>query len=215
MFDKYDGWPKTLKGQSLKSEASDIDLVNSFIKGSNTAFEELVKRYKTKIFGFIYVQIHQRAQDAEDLTQDVFVQLYQKATTYRQESAFSSFLYAIARNIVLNYFRQNTRRVKLYCVDALSKDEEDTFGNFESKTKNANASPEDLLTINQKYDLTIVALNALSNEERQLLVLHDRENFSYEQISSILNINIGTVRSRLHNSRKKLLAIINEGKHEM
>ena len=104
-------WP-FIKGRNTKV-FTDEELINQFkLEGNRLAFELLVKRYKTRLYQFIYYQIQQNASDAEDLTQDVFIELFNKPNNFRGEAKFSTFLYSVARNIVLNYFRSNKRKFK-------------------------------------------------------------------------------------------------------
>lgn len=199
--------------QSFSSTIPDEELLELFNQGRRSAFDELVCRYKSRLFGFIYIQIHQQAEDAEDLTQEVFVQLYQTACNFKGESQFSSYLFGIAKNLILNYFRTQSRRPKV--VDS-------SLGNSEKIKHYVDSSAQQTPT-NTKFDKNTPdavsellhnqnalnnAIKQLTNEERQLLFLHDKENFTYDQISVILNLKIGTIRSRLHNTRKKLMTIL-------
>ena len=184
------------------NELSDEVLVKRFVSGSRISYELLVLRYKQRIFEFIYFQIKQHNHDAEDLTQEVFVELYKKAGNFRNESKFSTYLFSIAKNIVLNYFRAKSRRFSFFQVFSKSENEQ-----------RANLQEQHLYEIEQQQ--VTVAINGLNADERQIIYLCDKEGFSYEQISEILNIKIGTVRSRLNAARKKVFKALKESNHEM
>lgn len=180
----------------------DEELIQQFIRGSKIAFELIVQRYKQRIFNFIYFQIKQHTEDAEDLCQEVFLQLYKKPLNFRHESKFSTYLFSIAKNIVLNYFRTNGRRgIKYNLLDS-----EDIIDN--------NCLHQRMDSENNQQQFTI-ALNSLSFDEKQIIFLCDNEGFSYAQISQILNINIGTVRSRLNSARNRMINKLRENYHEV
>ena len=181
----------------ISSEPSDEVLIFQFVKGSEISYELLVKRYKKRIFEFIYFQVKQHRHDAEDLTQDVFVELYKKVENFRHESKFSTYLFSIAKNMVLNYFRSNSRFFSF--SQLLNKSEDVEIINMHDQLVNEAEQKQILL-----------AINSLSTDERQIIYLCDKENFSYLQVSEILNIKLGTVRSRLSIARQKVIRILRE-----
>lgn len=204
-----------LRATHSTAQTSDDALVASFVAGDKLAFTHLVNRYKQKIHTYIYFQINQKASDAEDLTQEVFLALYRQAANFKGESKFSTFLYAVAHNIVLNYFRTNRRRYTEQTESISQLDEPNTHNTAISQALVDNDCPaERTITQNLQRKIT-AAINKLSTDDRQLLLLTDREGFSYEQISQILSIKTGTVRSRLNTARTRLLGLIKVKDHEM
>ena len=204
-----------LRATHSTAQVSDDALVAKFVAGDRLAFTHLVNRYKQKIHTYIYFQINQKTADAEDLTQEVFLALYRQAGNFKGESKFSTFLYAVAHNIVLNYFRTNRRRYTDKTDSISQLDEPDTHNTIISQALIDNNCPAEL-TITQNLQHKIAAaISKLSSDERQLLLLTDREGFSYEQISQILSIKTGTVRSRLNTARTRLLGLIKVKDHEM
>ncbi|KXI30426.1 RNA polymerase sigma factor [Paraglaciecola hydrolytica] len=181
----------------ISSEPSDEMLISQFVKGSKSSYELLVQRYKKRVFEFIYFQIKQHRHDAEDLTQDVFVELYKKVENFRHESKFSTYLFSIAKNIVLNYFRSNSRFFSF--SQLLNKSEDVEIINLHDQLSNEAEQKQILL-----------AINSLSADERQIIYLCDKENFSYLQVSEILNIKLGTVRSRLSTARQKVISALRD-----
>lgn len=183
----------------------DNQLVAQFAAGDRAAFDKIVGRYKERIYSFIYFQINQKQADAEDLTQDVFLEFYRQADNYRGESKFSTYLFAISRNIVLNYFRSHRRR-HTDQTDSISQEsfDEDAAPNI-SKQLVADDCPEQQMIDDNMQKKVESAIEQLKPDERQLLLLTDREGFSYEQIGQILSIKVGTVRSRLNAARNRLI----------
>ena len=167
----------------------------------HAAFEQLVNRYKKKLYNFIYFQIRS-AQDTEDLLQDTFVELYKSLDKYNRDSQFNSYLYAIAKNVVFNHYRTKSRRITTEAQDNIAEVAEDM--NLQGK-----------LEISESMKQLQLAVSQLNVEERQILYLCDNESMSYQQISVILDINLGTVRSRLHNIRKRIVEIMSENKDEL
>lgn len=177
---------------NLSSALDDEELLLRFIQGDKKSFDIIVSRFKKSIYHYIYFQINQNASDAEDILQEVFIELYNKASNFRGEAKLSTYLYGIARNLVLNYFRNNRRHFSNNIVQ-ISEDIIDEHCPYQDLS---NAKWEKQLTH---------ALGQLNVEERQILYLCDKEDFSYHQISEILHIKIGTVRSRINSARTRLL----------
>jgi len=192
---------KPISSQNM-DEPSDETLVGRFLNGSRISYELLVQRYKKRIFAFIYFQIKQHNHDAEDLTQDVFVELYKKAENFRHESKFSTYIFSIAKNIVLNYFRANSRFFSFSLLFHKSKEVE-------------VSNMQEQLIYEADQQQIVCAFNSLSADERQIIYLCDKEDFSYLQISDILNIKVGTVRSRLNTARNKVIRISRENTDEV
>lgn len=183
-----------------ESKLTDEYLVECFINGDKAAYSTLVARYKKRVYEFIYFQLKQDQYEAEDLTQNVFVELYNKAQNFRSESKFSSYIFAVAKNQVLNHYRSFSRRFSLL-------DKFKLLTNSETETLEAQQQ------INSEHNQLIKHINGLSVEERQLILLANKENFSYQQISEILELNVGTVRSRLHSARQKLIERLGSNAH--
>jgi RNA polymerase sigma-70 factor (ECF subfamily) len=194
---------------------SDNKLIEQFVRGERHAFDEIVKRYKERIYSFIYFQINQKQADAEDLTQDVFLELYKQAAKYRQEAKFSTFLFSVSRNIVLNYFRANRRRYSDKTDSISQVDFDDQSPNsFANELVSPDCPATTVIDDNLQQKVSS-AIGKLNQDERQLLLLTDKEGFSYEQIGNILSIKTGTVRSRLNKARQRLLQFLKVNDNEL
>jgi RNA polymerase sigma-70 factor (ECF subfamily) len=185
--------------------ALDRLLVDRFRQGDQSAFEQMVSRY----WGRIYAMVHQllrNPEDAEEVTQDTFIRAHRGLVNFRGESAFSTWLYQIATNLARNryWYWWRRRRDKTVSFDQpIGGDNETTLAEVipaELET------PEDA-TITQEFVNRIAeCMGKLSPKHREILVLRNVKNLSYEEIAEILHISVGTVKSRIARARESLRA---------
>ena len=169
--------------------------------GDANAFEPLVLEYQTSIYHLVY-RIVQDSQDATDLTQEIFLQAYRSLSSFRGESRFFVWLYRLACNCCTDFLRKKS-------VVTVSLTVEENSGEFsELEIPDLRFSPE--YTLEQKELRTAIqnGLRQLSPTEREILTLREFSGCSYEEISEILSLELGTVRSRIYRARKKLCAIL-------
>lgn len=173
---------------------SESDLVERCRQGEEQAWRELVVRHTRKVFGLAYRFVG-RVDEAEDLTQDIFVRVYQSLDRYRDtEGAFSTWLMTVARNIAIDHYRRR-REERLRraedpgILDTMAASEESPLRSLER---------EDRVRIVHR------GLKALPAELREPLVLCDLQGLPYEQIAGLLNIPLGTVKSRINRGRIEL-----------
>jgi RNA polymerase sigma-70 factor (ECF subfamily) len=192
---------------SMKAQDVALDrlLVDRFRQGDQSAFEQMVSRY----WGRIYAMLHQllrNPEDAEEVTQDTFIRAHRGLVNFRGESAFSTWLYQIATNLARNryWYWWRRRRDKTVSFDQpIGGDNETTLAEVipaELET------PEDA-TITQEFVNRIAeCMGKLSPKHREILVLRNVKNLSYEEIAEILHISVGTVKSRIARARESLRA---------
>ena len=172
----------------------DERLVKDLKSGKQKAFDEIVLKYKDKIFNTAYRFLGEW-QDANDLTQETFIAVYKNIRKFRGESAVSTWIYRIAVNLCKNKLGslENRNREKTVSVD-------EKILNI----KNKNDTPHKLL---EKKELEITvqkAIDSLPADWKDVVVLKDIEDMPYEEIASVLNCEVGTVKSRLHRARMAL-----------
>jgi RNA polymerase sigma-70 factor, ECF subfamily len=173
----------------------DLDLARKASGGDMGAFEEIYRRHHRRVYS-ICLRMLQNPPEAEDLTQDVFIQLYRKIGSFRGDSAFTTWLHRMTVNQVLMHFRK--RNVK-----------------FE-KTTDEGETPEQIVSGTANPDrMRIVDRIALDNAIAQLpegyknvFVLHDVEGFEHEEVARILGCSVGTSKSQLHKARLKLQRLL-------
>lgn len=171
----------------------DARLIEESICGDTTAFGRLVQRYQDRLFNTV-VHVAGSREEAEDVVQEAFVQAFLKLVSFHGDSAFYTWLYRIAFNVAVSRRRRKRAEVSLDAQRAEAGVE---------AADDAEAIDERLLR-QERAELVHAALNTLSEEHRAILVLRELEGFEYEQISEVLDLPTGTVRSRLHRARSQL-----------
>ena len=176
---------------------SDVILVRRAKKGDYGAFDLLILKYQHRIIGLTY-KIVKDAQLAEDITQETFIKAYQSLKSFREESAFFTWLYRIASNTAKNYLSSRKRRKEFVVSEIYDEDREDIFDIPTSD------SPEEILIANNLRDQIFSAFSSLPEEIRTALTMRELDGLSYEEISEILACPIGTVRSRIFRGREAI-----------
>lgn len=177
------------------SSANDFVLAQSAAKGNMVAFEELYQRHHRRVYS-ICLRMLQNASEAEDLTQDVFIQLYRKIGSFRGDSAFTTWLHRMTVNQVLMHFRKRTVKFEK------TTEEGETPVQIVPGTERADKMP-----IVDKIALEN-AIEQLPNGYKNVFVLHDVEGFEHEEVARILGCSVGTSKSQLHKARLKLRKLL-------
>lgn len=167
--------------------------------GDGAAFEILVERYQHRVFGFCARMLGDRAE-AEDVAQDVFLTLYRNAGDFRGESSFTTWLFRIARNQTLNRIKYLERRGRSARRN-MDDSDEDRHSLWVTED---SARPDEVLAEGQTAQMVREAISELQEEHRAVVVLRDIEDLSYEEISDITGLPLGTVKSRIHRARTAL-----------
>lgn len=172
-------------------------VINRVIAGKIDDFEFLVKKYEKKLFTVVGNMVNRSAL-TEDIVQDVFITAYRKLKSYNsKKGAFSTWLFCIARN---------------RCINELKKKSEYPLPDYTEIKSNENLVKTIIKNeLNKKLDRVI---NELPINERMIFILAELEDISYKQISDIMKIRIGTVKSRLFRIKEKLRNILKEYKNE-
>ncbi|MBI1747531.1 MAG: sigma-70 family RNA polymerase sigma factor [Acidobacteria bacterium] len=180
------------------AKVSDATLVEKVKLGDYRAFEELVTRYQRRAYGLAY-RLTSNATDAEDVLQEVFLQVYQKIGDFRGESAFSSWLYKITLNAGYMKLRKRQRRREESIEDALPDFGED--GSFTAMVSPLPLSPENAVLRAEAKRVTEEAIDKLGEDYKTVLILRDIEGFSASEVSIMLGLSIPATKSRLHRAR--------------
>ncbi|HZT23776.1 MAG TPA: sigma-70 family RNA polymerase sigma factor [Verrucomicrobiae bacterium] len=169
--------------------------------GDLTAYDELVKRYQERIYATIY-HMTSNHEDANDLAQESFIKAFQALKHFKGGSSFYTWLYRIAVNKTINFLKQRRHRVhmSLNDLDFNAEHDPDLMALISDKTPRREAG---LTELQEKLN---AALLKLSEPHRLVVVLHDVQGLSHEEIAKVMNCNIGTVRSRLFYARQQLQA---------
>jgi RNA polymerase sigma-70 factor (ECF subfamily) len=177
------------------ASSSDFQLAQSAAKGDMAAFEELYQRHNRRVYS-LCLRMLQNAHEAEDLTQEVFIQLYRKIGSFRGDSAFTTWLHRMTVNQVLMHFRK--RSVK----NEKTTEEGETPVQVVSGTENPRKMPiVDKIALDR-------AIAQLPKGYKSVFILHDVEGHEHEEVAKILGCSVGTSKSQLHKARMKLRKLL-------
>jgi len=186
----------------------DAVLVKRCWQGDSAAMERLVLKYQNRIYNVI-LKICANTDDAAELTQDTFVKVIEKIDSFQGRSGFYTWLFRIAVNVTLNHCRKKAR-LGFSSLDAgLEKyDSRATLVLKEFLGDDSSPDPAALAQSKELYDIVVESLKKLDDAQRAVIVLRDIEGMSYAQIADVLDIELGTVRSRLSRGRSRLREIL-------
>jgi RNA polymerase sigma-70 factor (ECF subfamily) len=197
--------PATTPDANAPAEVLEVDLVRRAREGDLTAYDELVKRYQERIYATIY---HMTAnhEDANDLAQDAFIKAFSALKSFKGGSSFYTWLYRIAVNKTINFLKQrkNKYHLSLNDLDFNAENDPDMVALVSHKTPRRDAG---LSELQKKLN---EALMKLSEPHRMVVVLHDVQGQSHDEIAEVMGCNIGTVRSRLFYARQQMQGYLAE-----
>lgn len=182
--------------KNSKNQPSDEDLIERFQKGDLYAFDLIVKRYKDQLLNFVYRFVGNQ-EEAEDIVQETFLRVYRKRRAYKRIAKFSTWIYTIAGNLARTELRRRKRR-KLFSISDLG------FEDRDYEISDERSTPESEVDGVIKEEIIQREINKLSPKFRQVIILRDVQELSYEEISKIIKVPIGTVKSRVNRGRLKL-----------
>lgn len=175
-------------------------------------FKTLVRRYQNRIYNAAYRMLGNR-EEAEEVVQDTFLKMHQSLVSFRKQSTFAAWLFKISHNLSIDRLRTKKRRsnyqmVSFNPMSTLGSDAEDDKGQVVQQIADEKSDPDKLIDLSEQSQVIQESLNKLPESQRSVLVLFDIEGFSYQEVSQIVGVNIGTVRSRLYYGRLKLKEIL-------
>ena len=170
------------------TDAPDEDLVQRFLAGDASAFTELVKRHERRVYG-LCLRILSDRDDAADATQDALLMVVRKLGQFRGEAAFTTWLHRVTVNVCYDHLRKAQRRPVLRRID------ED-----QPEPEAGPPIPDHADDVSLAQDVT-AALALVPEDFRVALVLADVQDLPYEEISRVLDVPVGTVKSRVHRGR--------------
>jgi RNA polymerase sigma-70 factor (ECF subfamily) len=189
------------------SEMDDHMLLQATRTGNEMAFQELVRRYRNPITNFIYRMLNDYDR-AVDLAQETFVRVYTSAERYQATYSFSTWIYRIASNLAISELRQRKRR-NLIPIPSFFSDKEGDEVEIELPDKRHVAADEVMIE-DERRRAVARAIASLPEKYRVAVVLRDIEGKSYEEISAMLDLSDGTVKSRINRARNLLKEKLSE-----
>lgn len=171
----------------------DAQLIDDALAGQSAAYGDLVEKYQDRLFNTVFHMVGSR-EEAEDVVQEAFVQAFIKLESFQRASAFYTWLYRIAFNVAISRKRRKRPEVSV----------EQTREVTGQEPMDPGEAPDGRLQREENVEQVHAALNRLSEEHRAILVLREMEGFCYERIADVLDLPVGTVRSRLHRARLQM-----------
>ena len=187
------------------SREQEYALVDRAVAGDKDAFGILVRHHQSRVYSTIYHMVGNH-EDANDLTQDTFIKAYKALKSFKKNSGFFTWLYRIGVNLTINFLnsRKKRRFISFDHSDYDAESDNQIFELISDKTPRKNI---DIRELREKLN---EAIQHLSEKHRAVVVMHDIQGMSHEEISEILKCSNGTVRSRLFYARQQLQAALND-----
>lgn len=184
---------------AASGEFEDAELLDRCRKGDMAAFGTLVTKYQDRVFNAIFRMCGNR-DDAEELSQEVFVKALENLNRFRQESRFYTWVFRIAVNLTISR-RRRGGRLQFRSLDSAAGDDGDSYRPRDALGDEAQADPSEAVADKDVHERVMQTLVELDDEFRAVVVLRDIEGMNYDQIAEALKIPSGTVKSRLYRAR--------------
>lgn len=178
---------------------SDKELIINTLNGDNTAFEQLVFRYDSKVLN-IALRFAGNIDEANDLYQEIFIRVYKGLGNFEYRSEFSTWLFRIATNVCLTYSSMNKRQQKV----SVNADDENEEQSYFSQLVEKEKLPDRISENNELNDVIHSAVNELSNKQRMTFILKHYEGYKIREIAEMLQCNDGTVKKYLFDATRNL-----------
>ncbi|MCT4543996.1 MAG: sigma-70 family RNA polymerase sigma factor [Vallitalea sp.] len=192
--------------------AYDIEknIIKKAKKGDSAAFEKLIIKYEKKVYNIAY-QMFGNEHDAYDISQDVFIKVYTSLDNFNYKSSFSTWIHRIAVNKCIDEYRKRKKTNKNESIDD-SFEQED--GIIQKQFVDKGLTPEETALKNETISFVRESINELKEEHKIIIILRDIKGYSYDEIADILDVSIGTVKSRISRARLNLKKITIQKKEQ-
>ena len=194
------------EAENATVEIEDVDLVRKCQHGDTGAFNELVTRYRGKVYAMIYNMVRNE-QDAWDLAQDGFLKAWKSIANFRGQSSFYTWLYRIMTNVTIDWLRKKQIQGGTEFDDTL---ELTNIAAGSPTAPKAEPLPDEKLAHREIRKRIDAALEKLSPEHRAVIVMKEIDGLQYNEIADALGCSLGTVMSRLFYARKKLQTLLRD-----
>jgi RNA polymerase sigma-70 factor (ECF subfamily) len=180
----------------------DINLVERCLAGDEAAWEELVRLHTRRVYGFCY-RFTGKDSEAQDLTQEIFLRVFRSLKSYRAgEGAFATWLARLSRNLLIDHYRRTKQ-------ERMTESIEEQLPMIEERAA-GSARPEGMLAGREASEALGAALQKLSPDLRETVILRDLQEMEYREIADVLKIPEGTVKSRLNRGRAELARVLRQ-----
>jgi RNA polymerase sigma-70 factor, ECF subfamily len=196
-LDRFERTAEVATTSVPEQNLSDHDLIEQAKQGDEDAFAEIVRRYKNQIVNYLYRFLNDY-EEAVDLTQETFVRVYFAIERYHRGFAFSTYIYRIATNLAISEIRRRRRRRLLSLTGLFQNDHEETT---EYQPRDERSLPDAELVDDEQSRVIGRAIAALPEKYRVPIILRDIEGRTYEEIAAIMELGLGTTKSRISRGR--------------
>jgi len=188
-------------------------LVRRCLAGDAAAWEEIVRLHNRRIYNFCY-RFTNSPDSAEDLSQEVFIKVYRTLASYDVEKgAFTTWLTTLTRNLLVDHFRRSRQDRMTDSIDASLSEEDDSLS-LSARLPDRGPSPADRLASQETQKIVREALGRLSPDLREAVILRDLQDMDYKEISQVLRVPEGTVKSRINRGRTELARLLSRNKRQ-
>ncbi|MGN0106556.1 MAG: RNA polymerase sigma factor [Hominilimicola sp.] len=177
------------------------DLIKKCKRGSREAFNILFSRYQSQVVNIAYSMLSDR-EDAFDAAQEVFVRVYKNIESFKEQASFTTWLYRITSNVCSDILRKRQKDTNVVSINQFVDENKDMDIKDDSQTIEEN------MELSERQSAVRNAINELKEEYRVVITLCDIEGMSYDEMSNMLNIPTGTVKSRINRARNALKKIL-------
>ena len=183
-----------------------MDIIKRCKQGDRDAFNELVTEYQTRVVNIAYGMLSD-SDDALDAAQEVFIRVYRSIGEFQEKSSFATWLYRITSNVCADALRKRQKSGKVVSIYSSGSDD---VGEAVADIRDTAPTPEERVEITEQHKAVREAMKEIKDEYREVLTLFDVQGLSYRDISEILKVPEGTVKSRLNRARVSLKKILSE-----
>ena len=181
---------------------TDVELIAKAIRGREDGFEELVRRYQRPITAYVYRMLNDY-ESSLDVTQEVFIKVYNSLEKYSSDYKFSTWLYRIAHNAAIDHMRRNSANLQ-------SLETENDEGAYQMQIESPLLTPEQERERSEWRSEIEAVVKCLPSVYRELILLRHAQDLSYDEIAEVTNLPLGTVKNRLFRAREMMREIFIE-----
>jgi len=202
----------TSRGDCLDDQQTGA-LVRRCLAGESVAWEQIVRLYNRRVYNLCY-RFTNSPDNAEDLTQDVFIKVYRTLASYDVEKgAFTTWLTTLTRNLLVDHFRRSKQDRVTESIDAGFAEQDDSLP-LSDRIRDTGPSPADHIARGETQKLVQRALARLSPDLREAVILRDLQDMDYKEIAQVLRVPEGTVKSRINRGRTELARLLSRNKRQ-